>query len=181
MAHKVITPVAAEPISLAQAKNHLRVEISETADDALITALITAARESAEHYAGRAFAEQTLEAAYDGFPADDYLKLPFGPAASVTSVKYDDTDGVEQTFADYALSSYGTADRIDLAADAEWPSTEDAAESVRVRYVTKAECPKAAYAAMLLIIAHLYEVRGTDADDIPAGAKALLDTVKVYG
>lgn len=186
MSHKVITAVVTEPVTLAQAKLHLRVDSSS--DDDLITALISAAREMAEHHADRAFAAATLEAAFDGFPEDDrFLVLPLGPVASVTSLKYDDAAGSEQTLStsDYSLSSYGPANTVNLTADAEWPSTEEAAESVRVRYVTPATCPKAAYAAMLLIIGHLYEHREAVAagtvTEVPMGAKALLDTVKVYG
>jgi uncharacterized phiE125 gp8 family phage protein len=180
--YKVVTPVATEPVTLAAAKLHLRVDA--TTENTLITSLITAAREQAEHYAGRAFAAQTLEAALDDFPGcDGEIVLPMGPVASVSSLKYTDTAGVEQTFSasSYALSAYGASNRITLAADATWPSTDSIADAVRIRYVTgSAACPKAAISAILLIVSQLYEGR-TEAGEIPVAAKALLNTLKVYG
>lgn len=182
MTYKVITAVAVEPITLAEAKLHLRVD--STADDPLITALITAARETAEHYAGRALAAQTLEMALDEFPDDDgAITLDMPPVASVSSIIYTDANGAAQTLAaaKYALSTYGDSRTVAPTYGNNWPSTRDIPDAVRIQYVTgSAACPKAAVSAMLLIIGRLYEERG-DASDIPAGAKALLDTVKVYG
>lgn len=48
-----------EPISLERAKQHLRVVTDD--DDALIEALITAAREHAEHYQNRVFVSDDAE------------------------------------------------------------------------------------------------------------------------
>jgi len=51
---KVTTAVATEPVTLTEAKSHLRV--IGTTDDTFITALISSARDFAEHYTGRALA-----------------------------------------------------------------------------------------------------------------------------
>lgn len=187
MHHKVITAVATEPITTAEAKLHLRVDHAD--DDALIGALITAAREFAEHYTGRALAPQTLEAALDAFPDEGFIDLPMPPVASVTSIKYTDTAGAEQTVSsgNYALSTYGESRRVNLSADAQWPTdAEEVADAVRIRYVAGyATCPKAARQAMLLLIGHLYENRqaatALKVEVIPMGARALLDTIKVWG
>lgn len=58
-----------EPISLIEAKNHLRVDSDFTADDNLISGLITAARQEAEHICRRALITQTWKLAIDYFPA----------------------------------------------------------------------------------------------------------------
>jgi uncharacterized phiE125 gp8 family phage protein len=186
MTYKVVTAVATEPVTLAEAKLHLRVDASD--DDDLIGALITAAREFAEHYTGRALAEQTLEMALDEFPCVDYIDLDAPPVASVTSIKYTDTDGVEQTFssASYSLDTYGTSRQVTLAYGVEWPDTREEPRAVRIRYVTGyATAPKAVKSALLLLIGHLYENRqdatATRLESIPTGAEALLDTVKVWG
>lgn len=188
MAHKVITAASVEPVSLAEARLHIKAD-DDTTEDALISVWITAAREAAEHYTGRALAPQTLEMALDCFPEyeDDEILLAMPPVASITSVKYTDTAGVEQTIAGsaYALSLYGESRRLAPTFGNYWPSTQDIPDAVRIRYVTGYEsCPKAAKAAILLMVAWLNENRGDtiQPDDIqPPAAKSLLGTLKIYG
>lgn len=189
MAHKVITPVAEEPITLAEARLQCKVDDDNTEEDTFLEGLITAAREVAEHYTGLALAPQTLEMALDAFPGNDagVIALELGPVSSVISVKYTDTAGVEQTLSNtkYSLSLYGLSRNLSPVFAQYWPSTQAIPDAVRIRYVTGYEdCPKAAKRAMLLMIAWLYENRG-DAmapDDIqPAAAKSLLNTIKVWG
>ena len=192
MAYRVITPSATEPVTLEEAKLHLRVDIDD--DDALIAGLITAARELAEHYTGRAFGTQTLEMALRCFPYccrrndhDRGIDLDMPPVASVTSIKYTDGAGAEQTVAPaaYSLSLYGLAQRITPAYATYWPISQDIADAVRIRYVTGyTNLPKAAKQALLLMIGHLYANREavgpTTMAEMPMGACALLDTIKIW-
>ncbi|MES1979553.1 MAG: phage head-tail connector protein [Pseudomonadota bacterium] len=185
MTYKVVTAVATECVSLAEARVQLRMTADDTtADDALITALITAAREFAEHYTGRALAPQTLEMALDEFPADG-IDLDMPPVATITSVKYTDTAGAEQTVSstDYALSLYGDSRRLSLAYGATWPSTQDIADAVRIRYVTGyTTAPKAVKAAILLDIELRYnKLMPSDQAAYEKARDALLGTVKIWG
>jgi hypothetical protein len=59
-----------EPITLVAAKNHLRVDIVD--DDALIQAMISAARERVEDMIGRCLIEQEWTFALDRFPVWNY-------------------------------------------------------------------------------------------------------------
>jgi len=187
MTHKVVTPVATEPVTLAEARLHIKAD-ADTTEDALIEAWITAAREVAEQYTGRALAVQTLEMALQAFPCDGHqvIELDMPPVASITSVKYTDTAGVEQTVpgGDYVLSLYGDACAMAPAYGKYWPSTQNTPDAVRIRYVAGyTTAPKAVYAAILLMVAFLNENRGDAivADDIqPPAAKALLNTVKIW-
>jgi len=181
MAIKVITAVTTEPVTLVEAKAHLRVDVAD--DDTLITEQIGVAREFAEHYTGRALAPQTLELALDAFPSRS-IALQGVPVTSITSIKYKDAEGVEQTVsaADYSLNDYGITASVELAAGTEWPVTQVASNAVKVRYVAGyTAAPKAVKAAMLLLVGHLYENRqeatSLKVEQIPLGIKSMLNTV----
>ena len=126
--------------------------------------------------------------ALDRFPEYGVgIDLDRSPVASITSIKYTDTAGVEQTITstNYALSLYGEARRVNPDYLYQWPTTEDSAEAVRVRYVTGyTAAPQAVKAAILLLVGHLFENRQAvselSAEEIPMGARALLDTVKQW-
>ena len=130
---KQITAPAAAPVSLEEAKAHLRVD--HTADDVLILAMIDAATADAEHRIGRALVQQTWEQVEDCFGDD--IDLPNPPLVSVSSLKYLDTDGVEQTMSasDYSVNSDREPAEIIPAYGTSWPSTRSVPSAVRARYV----------------------------------------------
>lgn len=102
----LVTAPTDEPVTLAEAKRHLRVDHSE--EDALIEALIGAARQEAEATTRRAFITQTWSLKLDGFPCDGVpIEVPLSPLVSVTSVTYLDTAGASQTWAaaDYTVDA----------------------------------------------------------------------------
>jgi len=182
MGFKVITPPT-EPVTLADARLHLRV--TDTSEDTLIASLTTAAREYCEHYLQRSIGSQTLELALDEFP-EGAIELEHGPCISITSIKYIDTTGVEQTLAGaaYTLDDYSHKSWAVRAYGTEWPDTLEAANVVKVRYVA-GSTPSAVIAAMKLIIGHLYENReqsivGVSVTELPLGVKALLDTKRIW-
>jgi len=126
--------------------------------------------------------------ALDAFPeAGVGIDLDRPPVASITSIKYTDTAGVEQTITstNYTLSLYGEARRVNPKYLYDWPITRDSAEAVRILYVTGyTAAPQAVKAAILLLVGHLFENRQAvselSAEEIPMGARALLDTVKQW-
>lgn len=211
MKFKVVTAIQTEPVSLDEARLHLRIDADNTSEDDLISALIVTAREVAEQYTGRALAPQTLEAALDEFPnlrsrqwthrrqtlaRCDEIELPRPPVTAVASIKYTDLDGTEQTVDPtwYSLSTYGDSREITLAYGRFWPFTQPIADAVRIRFAAGygadggPALPKAVKAAILLLVGHLYENRQDVIADvravavqIPMGAEALLDTVKLWG
>lgn len=183
MGVKVITPPnLATLITTADLRAHCN---SVAADDALLEGFRSAAHGYAEHYAGRAFGSQTLELALDEFP-EGSIELPRGPVTSITSVKYIDEDGVEQTLDTslYTLDDYGIQCWVVPAVDTEWPAIMEVANAVKVRYVA-GDLPGAVRSAMLLTVGHLYANRESTApmalQELPLGVKSLLDTVKVWG
>jgi hypothetical protein len=74
----VETAPAIEPVTLAEAKQHLRVDIAD--DDTYIEALIVAARQYAEEYLDRALISQQLAMRMDTFPYE--FELPRPPMAT---------------------------------------------------------------------------------------------------
>lgn len=189
MALKIIIPPTEEPVTLAEAKLHCKVDAAD--DDALITALIVAAREQAEHRTGRALVTQTLELALDAFPGSE-IELPRIPAQSISSVKYLDGAGVLQTIdpASYALENYGSQQHwVIQASDYAWPDSLTSANAVKVQYVAgygaAAAVPASIKAWMLLSISAMYSQRDavseTELYEMPSGFKdGLLDPYRVF-
>lgn len=181
----LVTAPEEGPISLAEAKAFLRVETG--ADNALITDLLGAALEVAEHRARRHLVRQTWLLTLPYFPAWE-LYFPRSPVSSVTSVVYDDLSGDEVTLdaEDYVLAAGRDPAWIQPTFGFVWPATIYGPNSVRVTYVagaaTPAVAPAAAKQAMLMLTAHWYENRAFLAEDrkiaaIPFGVELLLEKV----
>lgn len=160
----VRTSAASEtPVSLAEAKAHLRVD--HTDDNTLITALINAATDHLDGWSGvlgRALVTQTWRQDFGSFTGK--LRLPLKPVASVSGVTYYDTDNAQQTLATsvYELLTDDAGPYLALKVDQTWPGTESRAAAVSVTFVAgvaAADVPAAIKAAMLLMIGHLYENR----------------------
>ena len=75
---------AVEPVSLAQAKAHLRVD--ESAEDALIGSLITTSRLHIEAALDLALVNQSWTWSVDAWPSRKPLVMPLRPVSTVVSV-----------------------------------------------------------------------------------------------
>ncbi len=175
----VITAPATEPITLAEAKLHLRV--NNSVEDALITALITAARQFVEGYTWRPLMTQTVDVVFDTI-IDKTILINKAPVQSVTSVKYLDLNGTEQTISStlYVTDFINSPCRVKLDTI---PSIKDTLNAFKVRvvcgYTSAALIPQTYKSAMLLIIGHLYEnkqqAQSQTLSEIPFGVYTLLD------
>ena len=144
----------AEPVSLPQAKAHLRITHSE--DDTEINAMITAAREVVEKYLNRDIAQRTWIYTAEGFSSP--MVLPKAPVDSITSIQYVDENGDTQTLSDsvYVLDD----DKIHLKYDQTWPATRNQRHAVTITFVSGyAETQGAVSHAILMIVASMYENR----------------------
>ncbi|WP_407308521.1 head-tail connector protein [Desulfosporosinus sp. SB140] len=163
MGLKVITPPAMEPLSLEEAKHHLR--ISGDDDDAIITSLITQAREYCEGYQKRRYITQTIELVLDSFPSENYIEFTsFSPIQSVVSVKYYGTDGAEYIFdaENYIVDTDSLVNRIALGYNKQWPSTAlQPINAVRIRFVAgygdASEVPESVKWAMVMQMRLAYD------------------------
>lgn len=165
MALKTITPPATEPISLSEAKKHLRVEITD--DDALINALIVTAREYCEGFQNRKYITQTLELILDSFPLSKFIEFKdCSPIQSITSIKHKDHEGTETTWdADnYIVDADSFIGKAVLGYGKSWPSfTPYPVGAVRIQFVAgygnASAVPSSVKQAMLLLVGHWYENR----------------------
>lgn len=153
----VITPPEAI-ISAADAK--ARVPALAGAADAVVDAQIAVATVAAQNYIGKAIGVQTLEwrpeecvsrYRYESLASPYWatngpwgwrgygatFALPMPPLVSVTSLKYLDSDGVEQTYdaANYIVSGVGGRGRITLKSGSTWPTVGAYPEALRIRFV----------------------------------------------
>lgn len=123
-------------IPLIEAKNYLRINTNESLEDTRLENLIKAARQEVENRINRVILSATWTHRMDSFPISQ-IQLIKTPVQSVTSVKYYDTDGNQQTLDD------GTDYRVDvhtarLAPEngASWPATEaNKYSAVEIAYV----------------------------------------------
>lgn len=132
---QLITPPTAEPLYLAEARQHLREP--DVSDDPYILALIAAARQLAEHETGRQLMSATYDLHLDDWPTSDNIRLPRPPVTAVTHVKYYDEDGVLQTLstAGYHVDTVSEPARIVLVDGESWPTLQTRPNAVVVRFV----------------------------------------------
>lgn len=112
-----------ELISEDEAKLHARITGSDS--DQLIALYLASAREAAESYMNRGLLTQTWKLLLDGFA--NIIPLPMAaPLQSVTSVKYYDTAGVQQTLATsyYDTDLISRPGRVVLKVDQSWPAVQ---------------------------------------------------------
>lgn len=184
----LVTAPAIEPVTLSEAKRHLRVDHTE--EDQLILSLIAAARVHIEYTATwRALITQTFDGWIDRFC--DVIELPFSPLQSVTSITYIDAVGVEQTLSAsvYSVVVAAIVGRVELAYGKSWPTTREVSNAVKIRFVAgygsaASDVPEPIKQGLLMLIGHLYENREMSAPvqlhTIPFSADALLRPYKVW-
>ena len=119
--------------------------------DEQVDVLIVAARKRAETYTGRALITQTLVLNLDRFPCGPIV-IPRPPLQSVSSIKYIDDSGVQQTLSTSLYRVVLTREPaiVEPAYGETWPATRTLSDAVEVEFV-------AGY--------------GDDADAVPANIK----------
>jgi|TARA_Y100000289_G_scaffold51795_1_gene53054 hypothetical protein len=205
---KVTTEPTAEPLSLQEVKEYLRLE--DASDERVVQPMITAARQFAEEHLGRSLMQQTitlyLDTAIDtenplweGMRTapdlnyyKNYIVLPKSPVQSVTSVKtYNDSDTATTMAASkYYVDTSREPARIVLRTGESFPTALRVANAIEVIYVvgyaSAYAIPEPIRLGMFQHIAHLYEHRGDmgeylQAREIPAMIKMLYAPYRIHG
>jgi hypothetical protein len=176
----VITQPAIEPVTLDEAKNYARIDVSD--DDQLIAAYISAARDAAEQYTRRSFITKTLKLSldlqcsetpfvagtfdapitslYSGLPS--VISLSHGRVQSISSVVTYDLTNAAATYsaANYTLNS----GRLILNYGAIWPSNIRQYGGCEITYVAgygsaATDVPQAIRTAILMHVQEMYDSR----------------------
>lgn len=168
----VLTPPEEEPVSVATAKAHMRVDYST--DDALIATYLKAAREICEGLARRAFVTQSLRLVLDDFPPSAILKLPRPPLQSVEAVTYIDDDGNEHDWTDFKCDAGSEPGKVIFNSLPNASLQESGAVAVEFTagYESAADMPSIFTMAILQTVTSWYELR--EMGDVPTSAKRLL-------
>ena len=172
MSLQLNTPPASEPVTLDQARAWLRVE-SGNDEDALITALIPAARARCEWHTGRTFITQHWTLWLDR--AAYCSKIPLPPLQGITSVTLYAPDGTATVLDSDGYTADLAGSRLLLkTVPAQLRAVNAVAIAFTAGYGTAADVPAPIAQAVLQIVAALYEHRGGDAVPTPDNALALL-------
>lgn len=155
-----------EPITVAEAKSHLRVTTST--DDTLIGLQLVAARLLAEEFLQRRMITQTWELYLDSFPCGREISMPYPPLISVQSVNYKDPvsgDYVAWDSANYLVDNKSEPGRIAMAPSVSaWPQIQlNSINAVKIAftcgYADAAAVPRNIVGAIKLYLGDLNENR----------------------
>lgn len=179
---------AVEPVTLAEAKAHLRVD--DAAEDAYISSLIVTSRLQIEAALGLALITQSWRWTIDEWPHGDALELPIRPVQEISSVEIAHATGLTTTVSpsSYKLDGSGTPARLTLMTLS--PPLPDLPTNGIVITITAgfgtapADVPQPIRHALLLLVAHWFECRepnatGKPAAGIPEAVNALLTPYRV--
>jgi len=195
------TEPTAEPITLAEAKTHLRVSTID--EDSYITSLISAARLHTESVTNRALITQTWDLYLDRFPSSPYLsvELPKPKLQSITYIKYTDVNGTLQTWdaSNYDVDGDSFLGLVYPVYQGDWPSgVRDHPKAVTIRYVAgyapsgasspedqADNVPMPLKQAILLLVGHLYENREASSQNLnvtstPMAYESLIASYRVH-
>ena len=153
---QILQEPAVEPLTLAEAKLHLRVDIPD--DDALISALITSVRQYAETITRRAFIQQVWSYVIDSFPGPTLIGVPWGKTFTlprhaieieksrvqqVLAINYLDMSGTPQVMptAEYVVDTSSEPCRITPVFGQIWPIPLPQIGAVNVRFVAGYAAP----------------------------------------
>jgi uncharacterized phiE125 gp8 family phage protein len=178
----LIAGPAVEPITVAEAKAHLRID--GTAEDLLIASLILTSRLHIEAAVGLALITQSWQLQLDAWPPGNAVSLPLHPVRAVTAVSTTEADGRVATMLPSAtLLDPGPPARL-VRIMAAWPQPGAAANGIAITFTAgfgplPSDVPAPIRQALLLLTAHWYEHRdpaeiGAPETAIPAAVSTLL-------
>jgi len=177
----------AEPITLDEAKDYLRVDFSN--DNAYITSLISTSREMIEKDTNTAIVNRSYTEYLDGFPADIIYLQVSGEIDGIPSINYMSQDSIthDKTLTldtDFILGEFRGRPRLQSITT--WPTARELIGSVKIRYVIEPQIdiPLPLKQAMYMLISHFYDNRSAvsflRAEEMPLGYRNIIRQYKNY-
>lgn len=159
----LITPPAIEPVTLAEARAHLRLDDGHDDDD-YVAAMITAARIQVETATRRVLIDQTWRIYRDDWPPTAVVELPLAPVRSVAAIVVYDADGEPTTLpaSGWRLDAAGSPARIAFLAAR--PAPGALVNGIEIDVVagygpSGVEVPQPLRQAIMVLVARWYENR----------------------
>ncbi len=170
MTYALIVPPAAEPLTLAEVKAHLRLDAAD--EDALLTSLQKTAREHLERMSGLALMRQTLRLYLDEWP-EGPVRIGRGPVHAVEAVRIYDEAGVARALplTGHVLDGASLPARLWLAQRQKSARAVNGIEiDFTAGFASANEVPGDLKRAMLTHIALMFSFRGAvSPENQPAG------------
>lgn len=179
------------PLSLVEAKDHLRIEADFIADDAQVARKLKTAIALIEEMTARSLLPQTFRQALDRFPhSAEPIRLLRSPLRTVASVTYKDSAGDTQTIdsGDLYTETNGEPGIVAPAVSQTWPGDllpRQGAVIVQFSagYADGDTVPSALVDAVYLLLGHLYENRSAVTDwtphDLPMAVESICSMWRV--
>lgn len=199
---EIITPSTAEPLTIEEVKDQLRIEQGETGEDNLLRGFIRAARTRAENYTGRTLMRQTKKYYIDNWPVGEYIEIPDPPLIAIQSscLTYVNSTGetnVVWSSGDnqWEIDKNSEPGRLYLKYGEDWPNeTLWNHDAVRIQFICgygttgrgySTAVPENIKLGMKMLISHWYENRentlvGQTINKIPDATEALWSDYRVW-
>lgn len=174
----LLSPPAAEPVTLAELKDHLRV--THTDEDALIAGVLVAASRSVEARGRLAMTPQQWRLSFDA-PPEETVVFPLSPVSAIDAVTVIDKDGAAQPV-DAAAYEFAPGAPGRLRRAAPWPHPAPALDGVQIDftagYADAASVPEPLKQAVKILSGHFYQTReaagGARTYSVPQSVDALI-------
>ncbi len=162
-----LSPPATEPLSLSEAKAHLRVDHSD--DDSLITEMIVQVRQHLEARLGLALIHRQVRERFDGLGRDPRVLSPsLQPLGAVSALRYKDTSNAETSVGSGAyVVLTGLSGAVFAVSDTGLPAPQRLKGGIELDYtagfgVEPEDVPAPLRQALLRLLAAAYEHRGDE-------------------
>jgi uncharacterized phiE125 gp8 family phage protein len=159
----LISAPASEPVTVAEAKAHLRIDSDN--EDTLIASLILTSRLHLETALGLALVTQSWRLLLDRWPLTREVEIPLRPLQGIDTVRVLPAEGAPIVIDenDYLADTASTPPRL-VRTGVVWRQPGKAANGIEIDFTAgfgpaAADVPAPLRQALLLLVAHWYENR----------------------